>query len=86
MVNGENILLDLRNGNYYTLNITAGRVWRGLEQNESFDQIARALKAEFDIGSEINSEIESTQFDCAQDITAIIANFKSQNLLDEQSN
>lgn len=44
---GEAVLLDLKTKQYYRLNATAARIWKGLEQSLEPPQIVDALVDEF---------------------------------------
>jgi hypothetical protein len=44
---GEAVLLDLKTKQYYQLNATAARIWRGLEQAHEPPRIVDALVDEF---------------------------------------
>ncbi|HXQ27668.1 MAG TPA: PqqD family protein [Gemmatimonadales bacterium] len=46
---GEAILLDLDGKRYYRLNVTAQRVWKGLEDRRSVEEIVGLLVAEFEV-------------------------------------
>ena len=46
---GEAVLLDLETKRYFRLNATGARIWKGLEQSLTPDQIAAALVEEFDV-------------------------------------
>ena len=46
---GEAVILHLDTKRYYRLNATGAEVWRGLEQGESREAIARWLVREFTV-------------------------------------
>jgi hypothetical protein len=47
--NGEAVLLHLEKAKYYTLNVTAARIWNLLSEDKPEQEIAQALAAEFDV-------------------------------------
>jgi Coenzyme PQQ synthesis protein D (PqqD) len=46
---GEMVLLDLERGEYFGLDELGGRVWRGLVEGETPEQIAVRLEPEHDV-------------------------------------
>jgi hypothetical protein len=46
---GEAVLLDLKTKQYFRLNATAARIWKGLEQSLEPPQIEAALVDEFTV-------------------------------------
>jgi hypothetical protein len=42
-------LLHLRTLTYYSLNLTAAHIWRGLKQGRSLNEISAGLRAEFEV-------------------------------------
>lgn len=58
---GEAVLLDLRTKQYFRLNATAARIWKGLEQSLEPPQIADALVDEFTVdAATARTEVERT--------------------------
>ena len=49
---GEAVLLDLKTKQYYQLNATAARIWKGLEQALEPPQIVEALVNEFAVDAD----------------------------------
>ena len=48
-VNGEMVFLDVPTGNYFSLNEIGTRIWKGISEGESPDEIVRRLLAEYDV-------------------------------------
>jgi hypothetical protein len=48
----EVVLLHLDSKTYYSLNITGGRVWRGLKEGLSLREISDRIQAEFDVDAD----------------------------------
>ncbi len=47
--NDETVLLHLTRSAYYTLNPTGSRIWRGLKQGLSLQEISDSLQQAFDV-------------------------------------
>jgi hypothetical protein len=45
----EVVLLHLDSKTYYTLNLTGGRVWRGLKEGLTLREISERIQTEFDV-------------------------------------
>jgi hypothetical protein len=45
----EVVLLQLESMRYYSLNLTGTRIWQGLKQGLSLEEISRRLQAEFEV-------------------------------------
>jgi hypothetical protein len=45
----EVVLLQLESMRYYSLNLTGMRIWQGLKQGLSLEEISRQLQAEFEV-------------------------------------
>ena len=48
-VEGELLLLNLKDGNYFGLNKTGAAIWKMLDGTKQFDDIAHALSRKFKI-------------------------------------
>jgi hypothetical protein len=66
------VLLDLREGRYYSLNAVGGRIWTRLATGWSLSQIERDLSEAFAVPIQIAS----------RDVSAFIADLKGKCLLD----
>lgn len=49
---GEVVLLHLESKTYYSLNLTAERIWESLKQGLTLNEISRRLQEEFDVDAE----------------------------------
>ena len=49
---GEVVLLHLKSKTYYSLNPTGERIWGGLKEGLSLNEISRRLQEEFDVNEE----------------------------------
>jgi Coenzyme PQQ synthesis protein D (PqqD) len=45
----EMVLLQLESMRYYSLNLTGARIWQGLKQGLSLEEISCRLQAEFEV-------------------------------------
>ena len=48
----EMVLLHLESKTYFSLNLTDTRIWQGLKQEQSLQEISRRLRAEFAVEPE----------------------------------
>jgi hypothetical protein len=48
---GETVLLHLENTTYYSLNVTGTRIWQGLKQGLTLQEISHKLQAQFEVES-----------------------------------
>lgn len=65
------VVLDTRNGEYYTFNASASVLWQLLERPQSLQTMAEALVGKYAIAAE----------DARRDAEAFLAELKSANLL-----
>jgi hypothetical protein len=49
---GEVVLLHLDSKIYYSLNLTGERIWQGLKDGLTLEEISRRLQEEFDVDAE----------------------------------
>jgi len=49
---GEVVLLHLESKMYYSLNPTGERIWRGLKEGVSLNEISQRLQDEFDVSEQ----------------------------------
>ena len=68
----EAVILNLDSGVYYGLNEVGARVWELIQQPRSFSELLSALLEEYDVSLEA----------CRQDLTAILMDLKSANLVE----
>ncbi len=48
-IEGEAVLLDMESSYYFSLNETGTRIWRGLEDGKTEDEIVDGLVQEFEV-------------------------------------
>jgi hypothetical protein len=48
----ETVLLQMESATYYSLNLTGTRIWQGLKQGLTLQEISRQLQAEFAVEEE----------------------------------
>jgi hypothetical protein len=48
---GETVLLHLEHKAYFSLNMTGTRIWQGLKQGHSLQEISQRLQAEFAVAA-----------------------------------
>jgi hypothetical protein len=68
------VLLDLRNGTYFSLNNLGADIWRQLEAGEGLTNIQTAIAARYGIASDLVKE----------DIQAFVADLAQRRLIDVQ--
>jgi uncharacterized protein YpbB len=71
----EIVLLHLESMRYYSLNLTAMRVWQGLKQGLNLQEISGRLQAEF--------EVEADRAECS--VLALVAELSEQQLVQSQA-
>ncbi|MCO7227302.1 PqqD family protein [Pleionea sp. CnH1-48] len=49
IIDGELVLLNIENGNYYSLNSTATNIWSKLDKKLSFNALCKQLQEEYDV-------------------------------------
>lgn len=60
MLDGQ-VLLDLRSGDYFSLNSTASALWTGLTAGRTVDAIAKSIAEEYDVdASEVMTDLQET--------------------------
>jgi hypothetical protein len=72
---GEVVILDLKSGTYYGLDLVGVTVWTAIEQPASVDTIREAVMAEYDVDAET----------CDQDILAFLAQMQAAGLVEISS-
>lgn len=53
MIKGEAVILNLRDGLYYGLDVVGARIWDLIQEPQPVSTIADALLAEFDVEPEV---------------------------------
>jgi hypothetical protein len=69
---GEVVILDLKSGTYYGLDVLGARVWSLIEQPTSLSAIRDAIMAEYDIDAET----------CERDILAFLESMQGVGLVE----
>lgn len=72
-IDGGQVLLDLDNGQYFSLNRTASIVWQGIEESKNFAEIVQRILRLYDVDEER----------CRHDVSAIIEALCSSDLVEE---
>ncbi|MGE0525915.1 MAG: PqqD family protein [Bdellovibrionales bacterium] len=70
-LSGEEVLMDLANGNYYGLNETGTRIWQAVKAGRTEAQIAEDLAADYGINAN----------EALADVREFCALLQSENLL-----
>jgi hypothetical protein len=73
---GELVLLDLASGEYFSLNETGLRLWNGIAQGRSADQIAESIAAEYDV----------TPANALKDVEQVVAELLRRGLVKAEPN
>ncbi|WP_138752498.1 lasso peptide biosynthesis PqqD family chaperone [Paenibacillus sinopodophylli] len=68
---GEKVMLSIRNGNYYNLGTTGGRIWDLLSENISAQQIVEQLLSEYDVD----------QRECEQQVISFLEQMRKEGLV-----
>ena len=71
-VDGERVILDLEEGIYYGLNSTGAQIWEQVQEPTSVEDIAAAIAAEYDVGSE----------QCLEDAIALLQDLEKNGLVE----
>ena len=74
IVDGEAVLLDLSAGTYYSLNASASRIWKLIEEHGELGKVKSVLAVEFNVDSDV---LES-------DLTTVIDELQQKGLLEIQ--
>jgi hypothetical protein len=68
---GEKVMLSIRNGNYYNLGTTGGRIWDFLGEKVSVQQIVEQLLSEYDVD----------QKECEQQVISFLEHMRKEGLV-----
>jgi hypothetical protein len=69
---GEVVILDLKSGTYYGLDVIGARIWSLIEQPTSVSAIRDAIMADYDVDAET----------CEQDIVAFVEKMQGVGLVE----
>lgn len=72
-VGGEMVLLDLEAGTYFGLNAVGGRIWEALEEKPC---------SQAELAEMVSTEFDAEHDEVANDIAALIADLRSNGLVD----
>jgi hypothetical protein len=68
---GEAIILDLKSGVYYSLDLIGARIWELMEVPRKVSELVEILVAEY--------EVSQTQ--CLRDVTVLLTDLEANNLI-----
>jgi len=71
MVDGEAVILNLQDGNYYGLNAVGAEVWRWLREPKTINELVRLLTAQFKVDSGT----------ARQDIVRLLGDLEARHLI-----
>jgi hypothetical protein len=69
---GEAVILDLKSGTYYGLDVVAARVWSLIEQPLPFSAICDTIMSEYEVDAET----------CGRDVSAFLDQMKAVGLVE----
>lgn len=72
-LNGEAVILSLKNGKYYGLNPVASRIWELIQTPLSTDEIQNAILREYEVESEM----------CEQEVSFFLKQMADEELIVE---
>ena len=80
-LNGEAVILSLKNGKYYGLNPVASRIWELIQTPLSTDEIQNSILLEYDVESEMcEREVSTFLNQMAAEELIVVINEKVQEL------
>lgn len=80
-LNGEAVILSLKNGKYYGLNPVASRIWELIQTPLSTDEIQTSILLEYDVESEMcEREVYTFLKQMAAEELIVVINEKVQEL------
>jgi hypothetical protein len=56
IMNGETVMLSVRNGKYYNLGETGGAIWRCIGTSSTVLEVVRAIAAEYNVEQDVCEE------------------------------
>jgi hypothetical protein len=74
--NGETVVLDLKRGQYLTLNEVGGYVWERLASDTSVDSIVQTLRADFELPDTVSPA------DVGHDVSVLLDRLTAAGLID----
>lgn len=73
---GEKVMLSIRNGKYYNLGTIGGEIWSGMEDAVEVQQLAAALKSEYDVDPD----------DCERQVMGFLESLLKEGLIELEKN
>ncbi|PKP23164.1 MAG: PqqD family protein [Bacteroidetes bacterium HGW-Bacteroidetes-21] len=70
-IDGETIMMNMHDGNYYGLNEIASRIWEVIEKPVEFNQLVETLLSEFDVEQET----------CTKDVSLFLKQLEQKKLI-----
>lgn len=70
-MDGEKVMLSIRNGNYYNLGTVGGRIWDCIGSATSVQDVVEVLLSEYDV----------TRADCEQQVTTFLEHLRKEGLI-----
>lgn len=71
-LNGEAVILSLKNGKYYGLNSVGSRIWELIQTPMSADEIESALLSEYEVDRD----------ECRREVSEFLKEMKAQELIE----
>ena len=71
MVDGEAVILNLQDGNYYGLNTVGAEVWRCLQEPKTVSDIVRLITAQYEVDTET----------ARQDVIRLLGDLEARHLI-----
>lgn len=73
-LDGEEVILNLKDGTYYGLNEVGARIWTLLQETPALHHVRNQIVEEFDVGAE----------QCEQDLIALVKDLEEAGLVTVQ--
>lgn len=73
-LDGEEVILNLKDGTYYGLNEVGARIWALIQEEEALDQVRDRLMEEFDVEAE----------QCERDLIHLVEELQEAGLVEIQ--
>ncbi len=70
-VDGESVILDLKEGVYYGLNPVGARIWSEIQEPTAVEEITAAITAEYDVDRE----------QCRRDVISLLQDLEENDLI-----
>ena len=70
-VDGEVVLMDIDNGQFFSLELTGRRVWQMLDEHDSVNKLTAVLTTEYDVDAD----------ECRAQVAELLTNFQSRKMV-----